>query len=157
MHLLLSVFATEWSFSRFLRDKNKEYAYHIPCLLFLSASLMWFVDSIFEYLEKGTEIFTPNLQDLVQDGFLGLSVIALGILIWQGKIIFGLSSKTEELRSEFSRSFFADSSYMLSFSVLCSCVCSRLISPSVSSWHKQDNTLMHQSPGHIQRRTPYNF
>ena len=56
-----------------------------------------------------------------------------------------------------SRSFFADSSYMLSFSVLCSCVCSRLISPSVSSWHKQDNTLMHQSPGHIQRRTPYNF
>lgn len=28
---------------------------------------------------------------------------------------------------------------------------------SVSSWHKQDNTLMHQSPGHIQRRTPYNF
>lgn len=59
--------------------------------------------------------------------------------------------------AEFSRSFFADSSYMLSFSVLCSCVCSRLISPSVSSWHKQDNTLMHQSPGHIQRRTPYNF
>ena len=59
--------------------------------------------------------------------------------------------------SQISRSFFADSSYMLSFSVLCSCVCSRLISPSVSSWHKQDNTLMHQSPGHIQRRTPYNF
>lgn len=59
--------------------------------------------------------------------------------------------------SNISRSFFADSSYMLSFSVLCSCVCSRLISPSVSSWHKQDNTLMHQSPGHIQRRTPYNF
>ena len=59
--------------------------------------------------------------------------------------------------SVISRSFFADSSYMLSFSVLCSCVCSRLISPSVSSWHKQDNTLMHQSPGHIQRRTPYNF
>ena len=61
------------------------------------------------------------------------------------------------LTTGISRSFFADSSYMLSFSVLCSCVCSRLISPSVSSWHKQDNTLMHQSPGHIQRRTPYNF
>ena len=58
---------------------------------------------------------------------------------------------------DLSRSFFADSSYMLSFSVLCSCVCSRLISPSVSSWHKQNNTLMHQSPGHIQRRTPYSF
>lgn len=86
MHLLLSVFATEWSFSRFLRDKEKRYAYHIPCLFFLAASLMWLVDSFYEYLEKGTEIFTPAIQDLIQDGFLGLSVIALGILIWQGKL-----------------------------------------------------------------------
>ena len=68
-----------------------------------------------------------------------------------------VSQNKTVLMCMFSRSFFADSSYMLSFSVLCSCVCSRLISPSVSSWHKQDNTLMHQSPGHIQRRTPYNF
>ena len=86
MHLLLSVFATEWSFSRFLRDKEKRYAYHIPCLFFLAVSLMWLVDSVYEYLEKGTEIFTPAIQDLIQDGFLGLSVIALGILIWQGKL-----------------------------------------------------------------------
>ena len=68
-----------------------------------------------------------------------------------------IAGMTSIALSHISRSFFADSSYMLSFSVLCSCVCSRLISPSVSSWHKQDNTLMHQSPGHIQRRTPYNF
>ena len=39
----------------------------------------------------------------------------------------------------------------------CSCVCSRLISPSVSSWHKQDNTSICQSGEHIQHRTPYNF
>ena len=45
--------------------------------------------------------------------------------------------------------------YMPSFSVPCSCVCSRLTSPSVSSWHKQDNTLICQSRGRIQRRTPY--
>lgn len=86
MHLLLSVFAIEWSFSRFLRDKEKRYAYHIPCLFFLAASLMWLVDSVYEYLEKGTEIFTPAIQDLIQDGFLGLSVIALGIFLWQGKL-----------------------------------------------------------------------
>ena len=86
MHLLLSVFATEWSFSQFLRDREKRYAYHIPCLFFLAASLMWLVDSVYEYLEKGTDIFTPAIQDLIQDGFLGLSVIALGILIWQGKL-----------------------------------------------------------------------
>lgn len=72
-------------------------------------------------------------------------------------ILIALPQNSSLLLFQISRSFFADSSYMLSFSVLCSCVCSRLISPSVSSWHKQDNTLMHQSPGHIQRRTPYNF
>ena len=92
-----------------------------------------------------------------------------GILLWVAFFIgiFWLLCFREDIPQDvtiytlqlafFSRSFFADSSYMLSFSVLCSCVCSRLISPSVSSWHKQDNTLMHQSPGHIQRRTPYNF
>ena len=73
------------------------------------------------------------------------------------RILVALALDTALALGKVSRSFFADSSYMLSFSVLCSCVCSRLISPSVSSWHKQDNTLMHQSPGHIQRRTPYNF
>ena len=72
-------------------------------------------------------------------------------------VLVALADDTALALFQVSRSFFADSSYMLSFSVLCSCVCSRLISPSVSSWHKQDNTLMHQSPGHIQRRTPYNF
>src|SRR5699024_3381621 len=72
-------------------------------------------------------------------------------------VFISLADDTPQPLLQISRSFFADSSYMLSFSVLCSCVCSRLISPSVSSWHKQDNTLMHQSPGHIQRRTPYNF
>ena len=73
------------------------------------------------------------------------------------RVLVALALDTALTLGKVSRSFFADSSYMLSFSVLCSCVCSRLISPSVSSWHKQDNTLMHQSPGHIQRRTPYNF
>ena len=80
--------------------------------------------------------------------------IAENLNLW---IKIPLPQNTPFLLFNVSRSFFADSSYMLSFSVLCSCVCSRLISPSVSSWHKQDNTLMHQSPGHIQRRTPYNF
>lgn len=84
--------------------------------------------------------------------FMGMISLAAGLIIG-----IGLSQFMSLLVSNLSRSFFADSSYMLSFSVLCSCVCSRLISPSVSSWHKQDNTLMHQSPGHIQRRTPYNF
>lgn len=83
--------------------------------------------------------------------------LQLNQMIMQNLILLNTNITTGMTAVNISRSFFADSSYMLSFSVLCSCVCSRLISPSVSSWHKQDNTLMHQSPGHIQRRTPYNF
>ena len=92
---------------------------------------------------------TPSKQNRVQHIFFWNIKTAVVICSDGIFILFDLY--------RISRSFFADSSYMLSFSVLCSCVCSRLISPSVSSWHKQDNTLMHQSPGHIQRRTPYNF
>lgn len=91
---------------------------------------------------------SPEVLMLVSAAIAGVIAIYLGYT-WDDIM--------DSIVSKLSRSFFADSSYMLSFSVLCSCVCSRLISPSVSSWHKQDNTLMHQSPGHIQRRTPYNF
>lgn len=86
-----------------------------------------------------------------------LLILASLLFYAYGEPVYVLLMIFSIVMNYFSRSFFADSSYMLSFSVLCSCVCSRLISPSVSSWHKQDNTLMHQSPGHIQRRTPYNF
>ena len=55
-----------------------------------------------------------------------------------------------------SRSFLRTVQYMPVCFAPCSCVCSRLISPSVSSWHKQDNTSICQSGEHIQHRTPYN-
>ena len=54
----------------------------ILCWLFWGASLMWFVDAIFEYAELGAEYFTPAPADLLNDLFLGLSVVALAMLIW---------------------------------------------------------------------------
>ena len=101
---------------------------------------------------------TVKLSDFVSHPHISIKCIFRNITEYLYLLILvTLTKDTSLLLFQISRSFFADSSYMLSFSVLCSCVCSRLISPSVSSWHKQDNTLMHQSPGHIQRRTPYNF
>ena len=120
------------------------------------------LDHIEAAYENGFSPFSTGCQIIIADGLKGTDEVDvpvrggeyireahIGRAVMDADIFISLS--------HFSRSFFADSSYMLSFSVLCSCVCSRLISPSVSSWHKQDNTLMHQSPGHIQRRTPYNF
>ena len=52
------------------------------CWLFWGASLMWLVDAIFEYAELGAEYFTPAPEDMLTDLFLGLSVVALGLLLW---------------------------------------------------------------------------
>ena len=54
----------------------------VLCWLFWGASLLWLVDAIFEYRELGAEYFTPSPEDLLNDLFLGLSVVALGLIIW---------------------------------------------------------------------------
>jgi hypothetical protein len=63
---------------------------------------MWLVDAIFEYAELKAEYFTPALEDMINDAFLGLAVVALGLIIWlvilmirdpQGKIRAVLTRK----------------------------------------------------------------
>lgn len=52
------------------------------CWLFWGSSLMWFVDACFEYRELGAEFFTPSPLDMLNDAYLGFSVVALGFIIW---------------------------------------------------------------------------
>ena len=52
------------------------------CLIYWGASLMWLVDAISEYVEIGAECFTPAPSDMLNDLYLGLSVVALGLIIW---------------------------------------------------------------------------
>ena len=54
----------------------------VLCWLFWGASLMWLVDAIVEYLEIHEEYFTPAPLDMLNDFYLGLSVVALGLIIW---------------------------------------------------------------------------
>lgn len=56
-------------------------------LMYWGASLMWMCDAIFEYKELGAEFFTPVAADMINDGFLGLSVVALGMVIWLVRLI----------------------------------------------------------------------
>ena len=58
------------------------------CLMFWGASIMWFVDAIFEYAELKAEYFTPAAADMLNDSFLGLSVVALGLIIWLIVLLF---------------------------------------------------------------------
>ena len=50
--------------------------------MFWGASIMWFVDAIFEFAELKAEYFTPELADMFNDAFLGLSVVALALVVW---------------------------------------------------------------------------
>ncbi len=54
----------------------------ILCWMYWGASLMWLVDAIFEYAEIHDEYFTPAPIDMLNDFYLGLSVVALGLVIW---------------------------------------------------------------------------
>lgn len=52
------------------------------CYMFWGASLMWLVDAAAEYLELGADYFTPEWTDMVNDAFLGVSVIGFALVVW---------------------------------------------------------------------------
>ena len=83
MTLLITVFAavvvtTLW----YARLGKEDYKLGTLALMYWGASLMWMVDAIFEYAEMQAEYFVPATEDMINDSFLGLSVVALGLIIW---------------------------------------------------------------------------
>lgn len=57
-------------------------------LMFWGAGLMWSVDAIYEYIDLGTQYFTPSVKTMLNDTFLGISVIVLGLIIWFAIVFF---------------------------------------------------------------------
>lgn len=83
MTLLTTVFAAIISTVIWYKNAPKdEMKVGILCWMYWGASLMWFVDAIFEYVELQAEYFTPAPIDMLNDFYLGLSVVALGLVIW---------------------------------------------------------------------------
>ena len=83
MTLLLTVFAAVIStVVWYTTDKARKLKVSALCYMFWGASLMWFVDAIFEYIELRAEYFQPAVEDMINDAFLGLSVIALALIVW---------------------------------------------------------------------------
>ena len=83
MTLLITLFAA--IISTFVWYKNAPedlYRIRTLCFMFWGASLMWLIDAVFEYVEQGAAYFTPKPMDMLNDGFLGLSVIALAGVVW---------------------------------------------------------------------------
>jgi len=83
MTLLISVFAAVFCTVIWYRSAQRsEMKLGVLCWLFWGASLMWLVDAIYEYAELHEAYFTPDPADLLNDLFLGLSVVALALVIW---------------------------------------------------------------------------
>ncbi len=83
MTLLVSVFAAVISTVIWYRHAPEdEMKVSILCWMFWGASLMWLVDAVFEYAELKSAYFTPAPEDMLNDLFLGLSVVALALVIW---------------------------------------------------------------------------
>lgn len=82
MTLLITVFAASISVVLWYSGKCEKLNIGFLCLMFWGASLMWFVDAVVEYRELGAEFFAPAVNDMLNDTFLGLSVVALGLVIW---------------------------------------------------------------------------
>ena len=64
------------------KENRKELRLGTLSLMYWGASIMWFVDAIFEYAELHAAYFTPDPMDMLNDLFLGLSVVAFGLIIW---------------------------------------------------------------------------
>lgn len=87
MTLLISVIAAVICTIIWYTKPNSKLMLHVPCFMFWGASLMWFVDAVFEYAELGAEYFTPSAADMLNDTFLGISVAAFALVIWAAAVL----------------------------------------------------------------------
>lgn len=83
MTLLISVIsAVVTTIIWYLKDCGNQMKLGTLSLMYWAASLMWMVDAVFEYVELQAEYFKPAAADMLNDAFLGVAVVTLGLVIW---------------------------------------------------------------------------
>lgn len=82
MTLLITIIAAVIATAKWYTRPDDSMRLGILCFLYWGASIMWLVDAIFEFIELGADYFSPAPLDMLNDTFLGLSAVALGLVIW---------------------------------------------------------------------------
>lgn len=83
MTLLITVFAAIAATAAWYKNLPKNnLQLGTLSLMYWGASLMWLVDAVVEYMELGADYFAPEAADMLNDAYLGVSVAALGLIIW---------------------------------------------------------------------------
>ena len=87
MTLLITVFAAIIATVKWYTAKDDSLKIGTLALIYWGAALMWSVDAVFEYIELGAEFFTPAAEDMLNDAFLGVAAVALGLIIWMVMVL----------------------------------------------------------------------
>ncbi len=83
MTLLITVFAAVAATLVWYNSKKaRKLKISVLCYMFWGASIMWFVDAVYEYAELKAAYFAPEPAEMLNDMFLGLSVLAFAMIIW---------------------------------------------------------------------------
>ena len=87
MTLLITVFAAVAATVKWYTRKDDSMKLGILLWMYWGASLMWLVDAVFEYIELHADYFSPAPADMLNDAFLGLTVVALGLVVWVVRLL----------------------------------------------------------------------
>lgn len=88
MTLLLTVIAAVIStYIWYKKAPNDSMKISTLCFLYWGASLMWMVDAVYAYAELREAYFTPDPLRMLNDFYLGLSVVTFGLVIWLVKLL----------------------------------------------------------------------
>ena len=87
MTLLITVFAAVAATVKWYTRKDDSMKLGILLWMYWGASLMWLVDAVFEYIELHADYFSPTPADMLNDAFLGLAVVALGLVVWVVRLL----------------------------------------------------------------------
>ena len=66
----------------YTNEQRDTYKLGTLSLIYWGASLMWFMDFVFEYAELKAEYFNQAIGDIINDSLLGIAVVALGLVAW---------------------------------------------------------------------------
>ncbi len=87
MTLLITVFAAVTVTILWYTCKDDRMQLGFLALMYWGAAIMWTIDAVFEFAELKSEYFTPAPGDMLNDAFLGLSAVALGLVVWMIRLL----------------------------------------------------------------------
>jgi len=87
MTLLITVFAAILVTIIWYLSKDDDLKLSFLMFMYWGASIMWLIDAVFEFAELKSEFFTPASEDMLNDAYLGMSVVALGLIIWLVRLL----------------------------------------------------------------------